>query len=129
MLLARDLAFALDTWALDFGATNPKWRLLASYDARDFPGRRNPAFTFDQQSGNLFVWGGAGAGDSLILDLFIVQTREDGTPVQRVSQPALIPTRASSFGVVDPKRSRALMGFGNNKAGPFLDLVEVELRP
>ena len=122
-------AFALDSWALDFGATNPKWSLLARYEAREFPGRRNPAFTFDQRSGNLFVWGGAGADDSLVPDLFIVQTREDGAPVLRVSQSALIPTRASSFGVVDPKRSRVLMGFGNIEAGPFLDLVEVELRP
>lgn len=122
-------AFALDTWMLDFAATDPKWTLLAKYDSREFPGRRNPAFTFDQRSGNLFVWGGAGAGDSLISDLFIVQTREDKAPVQHVAQSPLVPTRASGFGVVDPKRSRVLMGFGNIAAGPFLDLVEVKLRP
>ncbi|MHC4986168.1 MAG: hypothetical protein ACYTFO_08450, partial [Planctomycetota bacterium] len=121
--------FALDTWALDFTAKEPKWTSLARYDSRDFPGRRNPAFAFDQRSGNLFVWGGAGADDSVIPDLFIVQTREDGAPVRRVAQSPLIPTRASSFGVVDLKRSRVLMGFGNIAAGPFLDLVEVSLRP
>jgi len=104
-------------------------RLLAEYEPEDFPGRRNPAFTFDQRSGDLFVWGGAGAEQSVIPDLFIVRTREDGAPSQRVSQPASIPTRASGFGVVDPKRSRALMGFGNVRNGPLLDLVEVDLRP
>jgi hypothetical protein len=121
-------AFALDSWALDFTAEEPGWTLLAEYEPQDFPGRRNPAFTFDQRSGDLFVWGGAGAEDSVIPDLFIVQTREDEAPVQRVPRYAWIPTRASSFGVVDPKRSRALMGFGNIGAGPFLDLVEVKLR-
>lgn len=102
--------------------------MLAEYEPEEFPGRRNPAFTLDQRSGDLFVWGGAGDGESVIPDLFIVQTREGTAPVQRVSQSAWIPTRASSFGVVDPKRSRALMGFGNIQTGPFLDLVEVKLR-
>ena len=60
--------------------------------------------------------------------LFILQTREDGAPVQCASQSAAIPTRASSFGVVDRKRSRALMGFGNTQTGHYRDLVEVKLR-
>lgn len=121
-------SFALDSWALNFAASDPKWTMLAEYDSLEFPGRRNPAFTFDQRTGNLFVWGGAGAGDSLIPDLFIVHTRENKAPVRRVAQSPLIPTRASGFAVVDPKRSRVLMGFGNIAAGPFLDLVEVEIR-
>jgi hypothetical protein len=121
-------AFALDIWALNFTADEPEWTLLAEYDTEEFPGRRNPAFTFDQRSGDLFVWGGAAAEMTVLSDLFIIRTREDGAPVQRVSRSARIPTRASSFGVVDPKRSRALMGFGNIAAGPFLDLVEVKLR-
>ena len=120
--------FARDAWALNFTAEEPQWTLLTEYDAREFPGRRNPAFAFDQRSGDLFVWGGAGAGMNVIPDLFVVQTREDEAPVQRVAQPASIPARASGFGVVDLKRSRALMGFGNVRTGPFLDLVEVKLR-
>jgi len=120
-------AFARDVWALDFTAENPKWTLLASYDPREFPGRRNPAFAFDQRSGDLFVWGGAGADDGLIPDLFIVRTREEGAPVRIVPQSPLVPTRASGFGIVDPERSRVLLGFGNIEGGPFLDLVEVEL--
>jgi len=120
--------FALDMWALNFIAEEPEWTLLARYEPQDFPGRRNPVFTFDQRSGDLLVWGGASDTETVIPDLFIVRTREDGAPVQRVSQFGSITTRASGFGLVDPKRSRALMGFGNTRFGPFLDLVEVKLR-
>lgn len=120
-------AFASDVWALNFTADDPKWTLLARYDPQEFPGRRNPAFAFEQRSGALFVWGGAGAGGGLIPDLFIVRTREEGAPLQTVPQSPLVPTRASGFGVVDPTRSRVLLGFGNIEGGPFLDLVEVGL--
>ena len=122
------MAVAQDLWALDFTADEPTWTQLAEYDDDTFHGRRNPAFAFDEQSGDLFVWGGTGDGASALPDLYVVRTRVDGAPVERVAQPDGIPTRASGFGVVDPARGRALLGFGNTASGAYDDLVEVRLR-
>ena len=122
MVASRDL------WALDFAADEPAWTRLAEYDSDEFHGRRNPAFTFDQGTGDFFVWGGTGDGATALPDLYVVRTRVEGAPVERVIQPASISTRASGFGVVDRARDRALLGFGNTGQGPFDDLVEVRLR-
>jgi len=122
MVVARDL------WALDFTAEAPQWTRLAEYSSDAFPGRRNPAFTFDDDGGDLFVWGGTGDGASALPDLYVVRTREPGAPVERITQPDTVATRASGFGVIDRTHNRALLGFGNTSAGPFDDLVEVHLR-
>jgi hypothetical protein len=122
MVVARDL------WALDYTAEAPAWTRLAVYESEQFHGRRNPAFTFDEKTGDLFVWGGTGDGASALPDLYVVRTRVDGAPVERLSEPDTISTRASGFGVVDRSGGRALLGFGNTGEGPFDDLVEVHLR-
>jgi hypothetical protein len=122
MIVARDL------WALDVTADEPSWTRLAEYGDEVFPGRRNPAFSFDERTGDLFVWGGTGDGASALPGLYVVRTRVDGAPVERVPETDGISARASSFGVIDRRRGRALLGFGNTGAGPFDDLVEVRLR-
>ena len=122
------LVVVSDLWALDFTAEAPGWTQLAGYDSHQFHGRRNPAFAFDQDSGDLFVWGGTGDGATALPDLYVVRTRVEGAPVERVTQPTEFSTRASGFGVVDSAGGRALLGFGNTAAGPFRDLVEVRLR-
>ncbi len=118
---------ARDLWALDLRADAPTWALIAEYEEQDFPGRRNPAFAFDEASGDLLVWGGTGDGASALEDLFVVHTRQPDAPVQRVPQAATLPTRASGFGVVDPRARRAYLGFGNTASGRYTDLVEVRL--
>jgi len=122
MIVAEDL------WSLDFTAEAPKWTCLATYSSAEFHGRRNPAFTFDEASGDLFVWGGTGDGATALTDLYVVHTRDEGAPVKRLAQPEGVPTRASGFGVVDAARGRALLGFGNDASGPKLDLIEIRLR-
>ncbi|MFT7662714.1 MAG: hypothetical protein ACI87A_000933 [Planctomycetota bacterium] len=117
-----------DLWALDFTAEEPTWTRLAEYTSEEFHGRRNPAFALDQRSGDLLIWGGTGDGSSALPDLYTVRTRVEGAPVERLAQPDSIPTRASSFGVVDEARGRALFGFGNTGSGAFDDLVEIRLR-
>ena len=127
-----DMIVAHDLWALDFpippDREAPAWTLLATYSPDELPGRRNPAFTFDNETGDLLVWGGTGDGVTAIPDLYVVRTRAEGAPVARIPQPEGVTARASCFGVVDPFRRRALLGFGNTGAGPLLDLVEVLLR-
>jgi hypothetical protein len=122
------LAFARDLWALDFTAEAPAWTLLAEYAEDELPGRRNPAFALDPRTGDLLVWGGTGDGATALPDLFVVRTRDEGAPVERVPEADDVPTRASCFGGVDPERGRALLGFGNTSRGAFHDLVEVLLR-
>ncbi|MFT4540494.1 MAG: hypothetical protein ACI835_002945 [Planctomycetota bacterium] len=122
------VAFASDLWSIDFLGPDPAWTLLAEYEPKQFPGRRNPAFVLDQRTGDMHIWGGTGNGVSALDDLYIVRTREDEAPVERLAQPPAIPTRASCFGVVDASRERALLGFGNTGQGAFDDLVEIRLR-
>lgn len=119
---------ARDLWSLDFTAEKPSWTLLAEYDAEIFPGRRNPAWAFDEKSGDLFVWGGTGDGSNALPGLYVLSTRAKGAPVTRLSQPASIPTRCSGFGVIDSAGGRALLGFGNTAQGRYSDLVEIKLR-
>jgi len=94
-----------DTWIGTKSKKGVRWRKL-DLDLNPGP-RYGFSFAHDEKNGLLIVCGGQ---------------------IPCVPRYAWIPTRASSFGVVDPKRSRALMGFGNIGAGPFLDLVEVKLR-
>lgn len=117
-----------DLWALDLAADPPAWTRLAEYASESFHGRRNPAFAFDARSGDLLVWGGTGDGSTALPDLSIVRTRLPGAPVERLPQPAAIPTRASGFGVVDPASDRAWLGFGNTSTARYQDLVEIVLR-
>jgi hypothetical protein len=122
------MAVARDLWALDLASESPAWTRLAEYASEAFPGRRNPAFAFDARSGDLLVWGGTGDGSTALPDLYVVRTRLPGAPVERLPQPAAIPTRASGFGFVDPTSSRAWLGFGNTSTMRYQDMVEVVLR-
>ena len=122
------LPTARDLWALDLGPQERGWELLAEYAPDELPGRRNPAFAFDPARGDLLVWGGTGDGTGPLSDLYVVHTREPDAPVERLEQPAGVPARASSFGLVDPGRRRAYLGFGNSALGVFRDLVEVHLK-
>jgi hypothetical protein len=122
------MSVARDLWALVLAADPPAWTRLAEYTSEAFHGRRNPAFAFDARSGDLLVWGGTGDGSTALPDLYVVRTRLPGAPVERIPQPAAIPTRASGFGTVDPTSDRAWLGFGNTSTARYQDLVEVVLR-
>lgn len=122
------LAFAQDLWALDFQSETPTWSRLAEFDAKEFPGRRNPAFVFDAATGDLLVWGGTNDGEKPLHGLYVLQTRQEGVPFEVHEESGKIKTRASGFGVIDDKRRRAFLGFGNTKAGAFRDLAIVGLR-
>lgn len=122
MVTARDL------WALDLAADPPAWSRLATWTEEQYPGRRNPAWAFDQARGDLFVWGGTGDGQSALAHLYAIATRAPGAPVTRLDQSDAISTRASGFGLVDGVRGRALLGFGNDSSGAYLDLAAVSLR-
>lgn len=122
------MTVASDLWALDLASDPPAWTRLAEYASESFHGRRNPAFAFDARAGDLLVWGGTGDGSTALPDLHVVRTRLPGAPVERLPEPAAIPTRASGFGVVDPTTGRAWLGFGNTSTMRYQDMVEVLLR-
>ncbi len=116
-----------DLWSLDFESLTPKWTQLAAYQVSSIPGRRNPAFSFDEETGRLLIWGGTGDGRNALPGLYVVETRTPGAPVSVFTEPNSVPTRASGFGLVDRVRSRALLGFGNDSSRAMLDLVEIRL--
>lgn len=116
-----------DLWSLNFESPTPKWKQLAEYQPSSLPGRRNPAFSFDADKGRLLIWGGTGDGRNALPGLYIVDARVPGAPVSVFTEPDTVPTRASGFGLVDPVRGRALLGFGNDSSRAMPDLVEVRL--
>ncbi len=124
----EEMTVARDLWSLDLTSESPAWTRLAEYASDSLHGRRNPAFAFDARSGDLLVWGGTGDGSTALPDLHVVRTRLPGAPVERLPQPAAIPTRASGFGIADPDTGRAWLGFGNTSTVRYQDLVEVLLR-
>ena len=125
------LATASDLWSLDFGAPEPSWTRVAEYDPQDFPGRRNPAFAFDPVAGDLYVWGGTADGRRPLPGLYAVHAKADGAPLEILSledaKAEGITTRASGFGLVDARRDRVLLGFGNTAQQVLRDLAIVDL--
>ena len=117
---------AEDTWALELAETPARWVKLAATAVQP-AGRRNSSFGFDPVGHRLIVWGGTDDAATVVTDVLALDL-DRGNEFWHFLTVANPPEgRSSGAGVFDPKRNRALFGFGNSRTGIYTDVQALNL--
>jgi hypothetical protein len=117
---------AQDTWALELAETPARWVKLAATAVQP-AGRRNSGFGFDAVGHRLIVWGGTDDASTVVTDVLALDLDRGAEAWHFLTVANPPPARSSGAAVFDPRRNRALFGFGNSRTGIYTDLQALNL--
>ena len=117
---------AQDVWALELKETPVRWVKLTPAGTQPL-GRRNACFAFDSLGQRLIIWGGTDDAASVRDEVYTLDLDRGAETWHQLKAANPPPARSSGASVFDPKRNRALFGFGNSGTGIYTDLQALEL--